>query len=89
MVVKRQMVTFLTQLLLRSRFMRRARLEAENLLLRQQLVVPRRKSPTRVRLWNIDRLLFGMAVSTVPVALIRRITRENPLGAHRASTANC
>src|SRR6202047_3693699 len=60
MVMKRPMVTFLTQLLLaiRSRFTRRARLEAENLLLRQQLVVLRRKSPKRVRLWNIDRLLL-------------------------------
>ena len=67
--MKRPMVTFLTQLLLaiRSRFTRRAWLEAENLLLRQQLVVLRRKSPTRVRLRNIDRLLL-MAVSTVPVA---------------------
>jgi hypothetical protein len=53
-------VAFLTQLLLaiRSWFARRARLEAENLLLRQQLVVLRRKSPKRVRLWNIDRLLL-------------------------------
>src|ERR1700681_3807699 len=60
MIIKRPMVTFLTQLLLaiRSGFTRRARLEAENLILRQQLVVLRRKSPTRVRLWNIDRLLF-------------------------------
>ena len=41
-----------------SRFTRRARLEAENLLLRQQLVVLQRKSPRRVRLWNIDRLLL-------------------------------
>ena len=43
MVVKRPMVAFLSQLLLaiRSRFTRRARLEAENLLLRQQLVVLR------------------------------------------------
>ena len=58
--MKRPMVAFLTQLLLaiRSRFTRRARLEAENLLLRQQLVVLRRKSPRRVRLWNIDRLLL-------------------------------
>ena len=58
MVMKRPMVAFLTQLLLvtRSRFTRRARLEAENLFLRQQLVVLRRKSPKRVRLWNIDRL---------------------------------
>src|SRR6202140_1133939 len=60
MVMKRPMVAFLTQLLLaiRSRLARRARLEAENLLLRQQLVVLRPKSPTRVRLWNIDRLLL-------------------------------
>jgi hypothetical protein len=54
------MVAFPTQMLLaiRSRFKQRARLEAENLILRQQLVVLRRKSPTRVRLWNIARLLF-------------------------------
>jgi hypothetical protein len=59
--MKRPMVAFLTQLLLaiRSRFTRRARLETENLLLCQQLVILRRKkSPTRVRLWNIDRLLL-------------------------------
>jgi hypothetical protein len=41
-----------------SRFSRQARLEAENLLLRQQLVVLRRKSPKRVRLLNIDRWLM-------------------------------
>ena len=60
MLVKRSMVAFLTQLLLaiRSRFTSRARLEAENLFLRQQLVILRRRSPTRVRLWNVDRLLF-------------------------------
>ena len=45
-------------LAIRSRFMSRARVEAENLLLRQQLIVLRRKSPTRVGLWNIDRLLL-------------------------------
>src|SRR6202011_2896752 len=58
--MKRPMVAFLTRLLLaiRSRFARRARLEAEHLVLRQQLVVLRRKSAKRVRLWNIDRLLF-------------------------------
>src|ERR1700687_5525041 len=58
--MKRPMVAFLCQLLLaiRLRFTRRAGLEAENLILRQQLVVLRRKSPKRVRLWNIDRLLF-------------------------------
>src|ERR1700730_16541724 len=59
MVMKRPMVAFLTQLLLviRSWFARRARLEAENLILRQQLVVLRRQQPKRVRLWNIDGLL--------------------------------
>ena len=60
MVMKRSMVAFLIQLLFafRSPLTRRARLEAENLLLRQQLIVLRRKSPTRVRPWNIDRLLL-------------------------------
>ena len=60
MVMKRPMVAFLSQLLLaiRSRFTSRAWLEAENLLLRQQLVVLQRKSSTRVRLRNIDRLLL-------------------------------
>jgi hypothetical protein len=57
---KRPMVAFLTQLLLAtlSRFTRRARLEAENLVLRQQLVILRRKFPSRTRMWNIDRLLM-------------------------------
>jgi hypothetical protein len=46
------MDAFLTQLLLviRSWFAQRARLEAENLILRQQVMVLRRKSPKRVRL---------------------------------------
>jgi transposase InsO family protein len=54
------MVSFLTWLMItiRSQFSRRVRLEAENLILRQQLLVLRRKSPRRVRLWNIDRLLM-------------------------------
>jgi transposase InsO family protein len=58
--MKRPMVAIMTQLLLviRSWFARRARLEAENLLLRQQLIVLRRQHPKRVRLWNIDRLLL-------------------------------
>jgi hypothetical protein len=51
------MVAFLIQLLfaIRSRVSRRARLEAENLVLRQQLIVLRRQRPKRLRLWNIDR----------------------------------
>jgi hypothetical protein len=65
------MVAFLIQLLLAiwSRFTRRARLEAENLVLRQQLVVLRRKSPRRVRLWNIDRLLFVWSYRPYPSLL--------------------
>jgi len=79
MVVKRPMVAFLTQLLLaiRSRFARRARLEAENLILRQQLVVLRRKSPARVRLWNIDRLLLVWLYRLYP-SLLDAITIVQP-----------
>ena len=60
MVMKRPMLAFLTQLLLviRSWFARRARLEAENLVLRQQIIVLHRQQAKRVRLWNIDRLLM-------------------------------
>ena len=65
------MVAFLTQLLLaiRSRFTRRAGLEAENLILRQQLVVLRRKFPRRVRLSNIDRLLLVWLYRLYPALL--------------------
>src|SRR5260370_26587188 len=71
MVMKRPMVVFLTQLLLaiRSRFTRRARVEAENLILRQQLVVLRRRSPKRVSLWNVDRLLFVWSYRLYPSLL--------------------
>ena len=52
MAMKRLMVAFLIQLLLATwlRFTRRARLEDENLILRQQLVVLRRKSPAK---WDL------------------------------------
>src|ERR1700720_1346085 len=78
MVMKRPMVAFLTQLLLaiRSRFTKRARLEAENLILRQQLIVLRRKSPTRVRLWNIDRLLLVWLYRLYPALLDSIIIRQ-------------
>ena len=68
MVMKRSMVAFLTQRLLAIRS-RLARLEAENVILRQQLVVLRRKSWTRVRLWNIDRLLFVWSYRLYPSLL--------------------
>src|SRR5579864_2102877 len=53
------MLAFLTKLLLgaRSRLKSRASLEAENLVLRQQVIVLSRKSRW-VRLRNIDRLIF-------------------------------
>ncbi len=54
------MVAFLTRLMvvLRTRFESRARLEAENLVLRQQLVVLNRRLPVRLRLRNINRLIL-------------------------------
>ena len=55
------MFAFLTNFLLlaRSRLKSRARLEAENIVLRQQVIVlSRRKSPPRLRLRNIERLVF-------------------------------
>ena len=54
------MFAFLTKLLLiaRSRLKSRARLEAENLVLRQQVIILSRKSRSRVRLRNIDRLIL-------------------------------
>ena len=60
MVPGRAMVAFLNWflLVLRSRFKSRARLEAEKIVLRQQLIVLSRKSQARVRLCNTDRLLF-------------------------------
>jgi hypothetical protein len=54
------MVEFLIKLLLvaRSNLKSRARLEAENIVLRQQVIVLSRKARSRVRLRNIDRLIF-------------------------------
>src|ERR1700731_3959047 len=93
MVMKRPMVTFLTQLLLviRSWFARRARLEAENLILRQQLVVLRRKSPKRVRLWNIDRLvmvwLYRLCPSLLDAMII--VQPETVIRWHRRGFRAC
>ena len=52
------MFAFLIKLLLvaRSRLKTRASLVAENLVLRQQVIVLSRKAPSRVRLCNIERL---------------------------------
>jgi hypothetical protein len=54
------MVAFLTRpiLVLRGHFRSRVRLEAETLLLRQQLSALNRRSPARLRLRNFDRLVL-------------------------------
>jgi hypothetical protein len=59
-VLERAMLAFLTKLLLiiRSRLRSQARLQAEILILRQQLMILGRKSPSRVRLRNLDRLIL-------------------------------
>lgn len=59
------MSTFVTRLLMVvARLAALAALEAEKLVLRQQLIVLRRKSPTRVRLGNFDRLMSPLISSS-------------------------
>ncbi len=55
------MFEFLIKLLLvaRTKLKSRARLEAENIVLRQQLIVLSRKTRPHVRLRNNDRLIFA------------------------------
>src|SRR5579859_6793273 len=93
MVKKRPMVAILLQLLLviRSRFSRRARLEAENLLLREQLIVLRRRHPKRVRLLNIDRLLFVWSYRLCPSLLdsIVIVQPETVIRWHRRGFRAC
>ena len=61
MLVEGAMFAYLLKLLLiaRTRLKSRASLEAENLVLRQQVIVLSRKSASQVRLRNIDRLIFA------------------------------
>ena len=65
------MFAFLIRLLLvaRSRLKSRASLEAENIILRQQVIVLSRKAPSRVRLRNIDRLIFAWLYQSFPSIL--------------------
>ena len=65
------MIEFLTMVLhsAGSRFKSRARLEGENLVLRHQLNVLRRKAPKRARLTNADRLLFVCLYRVFPSIL--------------------
>jgi hypothetical protein len=66
-------------------FRRRAALEAENLVLRHQLNVLRRKAPKRVALGSIDRLLLVgreavRRLEIVGIALDEiRVASENPV----------
>jgi hypothetical protein len=55
----------------------RARLEAENLVLRQQVIVLSRKSPSRVWLRNIDRLIFVWLYRLFP-SILNAITVVKP-----------
>jgi hypothetical protein len=67
------MVEWLKQLAyaLSLRFKSRARLEAENLVLRQQLNVLMRKLPKRLQLTNSDRLVFVWLYWLFPPYLVR------------------
>ena len=73
------MLAFLTKLLLvaRSRLKSRARLEAENLVLRQQVIVLSRKSRSRVWLRNIDRLILVWLCRLFP-SILDTITVVKP-----------
>jgi hypothetical protein len=73
------MFGFLTKLLLvvRSRLKSRARLEAEILVLRQQVIVLSRKSGSRVWLRNIDRLIFVWIYRRFP-SILDAITVVKP-----------
>src|SRR5271166_6883492 len=70
---------------LHSRFKSRARLEAENLVLRQQVNVLIRKLPKRVQLPNSDRLRFVWLYRLFPSILsaIRIVAPETVIRWHR------
>jgi len=73
------MFALLTKILLvvRSRLKSRARLEAENIVLRQQVIVLSRKSPSRVWLRSIDRLIFVWMYRLFP-SILNAITVVKP-----------
>ncbi len=73
------MLAFLTKLLLvaRSRLKSRASLEAENLVLLQQVIVLSRKFPSRVWLRSIDRLIFLWLYRFFP-SILNAITVVKP-----------
>jgi hypothetical protein len=59
-ILERPLVEFLIKLVLvaRSKLKSRSTFEAENIVLRQQVILVSRKARSRVRLRNIDRLIF-------------------------------
>ncbi len=67
-------------------FRSQAALQAEIVLLRHQLNVLRRRSPKRVNLSNIDRLVFAGIYSLAPKVLdaLQIIKPETVIGWHRA-----
>ena len=79
MVLERAMSAFLTKFLLivRSRLRSQARMQAEILVLRQQVLILARKSPSRVRLCNLDRLILVLLYRVFPT-LINAITVVKP-----------
>ena len=88
MVVERAMFAFLTKFLLivRSRLRSQARLQAEILVLRQQLLVLSRKSLLRARLRNLDRLILVWLYRLFPSILDAYHSGEAPLAAPRLSS---
>lgn len=81
------MVAFLTKLLLmvRTRLRSQARLQAEILVLRQQVLILTRKRAQRVRLRNLDRLILVWLYRTFPSILnaITVVKPETVLRSHR------
>jgi hypothetical protein len=77
--VERAMFAFLTKLLLilRSRLRSQARLQAEILVLRQQMLILGRKSPSRERLRNLDRVILVWLYRVFPT-LLSAITVVKP-----------
>jgi hypothetical protein len=63
----------------------RTRLEAENIVLRQQVIVLSRKARSRARLWNIDRLIFVWLYGLFPSILnaITVVKSETVIRWHR------
>jgi hypothetical protein len=78
-LLERAMLAFLTRFLLIviSRLRSQARLEAENLVLRRQVLILSRKSPSRARLRNLDRLILVWLYRLFP-SILNAITVVKP-----------